>query len=89
MPASQVDREPVAVLSAVAVAPAARAGGAGPALVAALVRHTQRAGRTVIELVTLDGPHGAAAFSRSLGWTDVDTHQDKDGNGPGMNTGGG
>lgn len=76
---SRLEREPVAVLSAVAVSATARAGGVGAALVAGLVRLARQAGTDVIELVTLAGPRGAATFYRSLGWTEVDTHQDKDG----------
>lgn len=73
------ETRPVAVLSAVVVSPTARAGGAGAALVAGLVERVQRAGTRTIELVTLAGPDGAVPFYRALGWTEVGTHEDKDG----------
>lgn len=70
---------PVAVLSAVAVSPSVRTAGAGTALVAAFASCVQRAGTSTIELVTLDGPAGAAGFYRTLGWTEVGRHDNKDG----------
>ncbi len=70
---------PIAVLAAVAVSPSSRAVGAGTALVAAFVTGVQRAGTSCIELVTLDGPEGAASFYRTLGWTEVGRHENKDG----------
>lgn len=70
---------PIAVLAAVAVSPSSRAVGAGTALVAAFVTSVQRAGTSCIELVTLDGPEGAAPFYRTLGWTEVGRHENKDG----------
>jgi apolipoprotein N-acyltransferase len=70
---------PIAVLAAVAVSPSSRAAGAGTALVAAFVTSVQRAGTSRIELVTLEGPEGASAFYRTLGWTEVGRHESKDG----------
>lgn len=66
-PAGKPSRS-VAVLTHVAVDPADQRGGAGSALVDAFIRRVRAAGPRRIELVTLDGPRGAAQFYERLGW---------------------
>ena len=76
--AGQSRRQP-AVLLHVAVAPDARATGAGTALVSTFVQSAKAAGCAEAVLVTLAGPTGAGQFYRRLGWTLRDRHDDHDG----------
>jgi GNAT superfamily N-acetyltransferase len=71
-------RQP-AVLTHVAVSPAARGTGAGSALVATFTQAATAAGCSEAVLVTLAGPAGAGPFYRRLGWTLRDRHDDHDG----------
>jgi ribosomal protein S18 acetylase RimI-like enzyme len=69
---------PVAVLTHVAVDPAARGLGLGQRLVEAFVGHARSAGAVEVRLVT-DDDGGAAGFYHRLGFEDVGTHRDGDG----------
>lgn len=71
-------RQP-AVLTHVAVEPAARGAGAGAALVTAFTSAARDAGCNEAVLVTLSGPAGAGPFYRRLGWKLRDLHHDHDG----------
>lgn len=65
---SSTTSPPQAVLTHVAVERAMQGNGVGRVLVDAFVARTRAAGSARIELVTLDGDSGAAAFYASLGW---------------------
>ena len=69
----------VAVLSHVAVDPAARGAGAGAKLVEAFLGRAEAAGAGQACLVTLAGRDGAADFYRRLGWTYNGDRPDSDG----------
>lgn len=69
-----------AVLTHVAVTPAARGNGSGRALVQAFLAAARQAGRTEAQLVTLAEPGtGAGKFYVQLGWTVVRERPDHDG----------
>lgn len=70
---------PTAVLSAVAVDPAARGSGAGRALVEEFGRAADAAGCVKTMLVTRAGADGAGDFYRRLGWEAGTVHRDRDG----------
>jgi ribosomal protein S18 acetylase RimI-like enzyme len=82
-PAATDDEEtavpaPVAVLTHVAVDPAARGRGLGRRLVDAFVERAREAGAAEVRLVT-DDAGGAVDFYRALGFEDAGTHRDGDG----------
>ncbi|MGH2600221.1 MAG: GNAT family N-acetyltransferase [Egibacteraceae bacterium] len=62
-------REDVAVLTHVAVTPGARGNGAGALLIDAFLKRAAAAGRTRVQLVTLEGSRGAGGYYRRHGWT--------------------
>ena len=70
---------PPAVLTHVAVAPAARGLGVGEALVEAFLDAARKTGATEACLVTLAGPDGAGRFYQRLGWDLHEVRQDRDG----------
>jgi ribosomal protein S18 acetylase RimI-like enzyme len=70
---------PPAVLTHVAVAPAARGLGVGEALVDAFLQAARKSGATEACLVTLAGPDGAGPFYRRLGWNLTELRDDRDG----------
>ncbi len=70
---------PVAVVTAVAVAPAARGQRIAASLLGAFEGDVRRAGTPTIELVTQVGREGASAFYTHLGWAVLDEHADLDG----------
>jgi len=70
---------PTAVLSAVAVDPAARGSGAGRALVEEFGRVADAAGCGKTMLVTRVGAEGAGDFYGRLGWEAGTVHRDRDG----------
>jgi ribosomal protein S18 acetylase RimI-like enzyme len=73
------DREPVAVLEALVVAPAARRQAIGRSLVEAYVDVVAAVGTERADLVTKAGGAGAGAFYERLGWDQVGAHTDRDG----------
>lgn len=70
-----------AVLAHVAVAPAWRGRGLGESLVRSFCAAAWQAGAADVELVTLAGPRGAAAFYTRLGFTQTAERVDEDGTG--------
>ena len=69
----------LAVITALVVDPALRGCGQGAALVERFAELAGAAGAERAELVTLEGPEGATQFYASLGWEEVRTKQNKDG----------
>lgn len=68
-----------AVLAHVAVDSAWRGQGLGDVLVRAFEQEAHRAGADRVELVTLDGPDGAAGFYERLGYTATRARRDDEG----------
>jgi len=71
--------DPVAVITAVAVHPSARGGGAGAALVTIFCSTAAGAGTRRAELVTRADAAGASGFYTRLGWTLLGEHRTRDG----------
>lgn len=69
----------VAVVHAVVTDPRRRGGGAGAALLACFEDDVRAAGTPQIQLITDDGPHGAAGFYRRLGWGPGERAESRDG----------
>jgi GNAT superfamily N-acetyltransferase len=71
--------KPPAVLTHVAVAPAARGNGVGEELVDAFLDAAEAAGAEQVCLVTLAGRDGAGRFYQRLGWDLDGVREDRDG----------
>ncbi|MCW2135278.1 GNAT family N-acetyltransferase [Arthrobacter sp. VKM Ac-2550] len=69
----------IAVVTAIAVDPAARGTGAGQKLLNRFLEDASAAGATRAELVTLLGEGNAAPFYERLNWSVVDEHPTRDG----------
>jgi ribosomal protein S18 acetylase RimI-like enzyme len=69
----------VAVLTHVAVLPAARGHGLGAGLVEAFLEAVRQAGVREVRLVTLAGDEGASAFYERLGWERLGLRNGSDG----------
>ncbi|WP_380168979.1 GNAT family N-acetyltransferase [Jannaschia sp. R86511] len=72
-------RDPVAVITALVVAPDARQAGVREALMAAFVERATAAGVAEAHLTTPVGPEGAGPFVEPLGWRRAGTHTTRDG----------
>ena len=72
-------RRPVAVLDAIVVAGEWRGRGIGRSLMSAFLGAVTVAGVDRVELVTKDGPQGAAGFYDRGGWSRTSSHLDRDG----------
>lgn len=72
-------RRPVAVLDAIVVAGEWRGRGIGKSLMSAFLAAVTVAGVDRVELVTKDGPRGAAGFYDRGGWSRTSSHVDRDG----------
>jgi GNAT superfamily N-acetyltransferase len=72
-------RRAVAVLDAVVVTEEWRGRGVGRSLMSAFLGAVTLAGTDRVELVTKDGPHGAAGFYDRAGWSRTSSHRDRDG----------
>lgn len=71
--------EPVGVIHAIVTAPAGRGQGLARRLLAYVEDRAVASGTHVIDLVTDDGPAGAAPFYRALGWIEGQSRTNKDG----------
>jgi GNAT superfamily N-acetyltransferase len=69
----------IAVVTAIAVDPAARGTGAGQELINRFLEDARTAGAARAELVTLLGEGNAAPFYERLNWSAVDEHPTRDG----------
>ncbi|QTG82485.1 GNAT family N-acetyltransferase [Arthrobacter crystallopoietes] len=69
----------IAVVTAIAVDPAARGTGAGQELISRFLEDARTAGAARAELVTLLGEGNAAPFYERLNWSAVDEHPTRDG----------
>jgi ribosomal protein S18 acetylase RimI-like enzyme len=78
-PRQNAHGQPVAVLEALVVAPAARRQAIGTSLVEAFVDIVAAAGTERVELVTKAGVTGAGSFYEHHGWHRVGTHLDREG----------
>lgn len=70
---------PVAVVHAIVTTPAGRGRGLGRQLLTCVEARVATTQTRVIELVTDDGPDGAAGFYRALGWSQGESRTNKDG----------
>ncbi|NKX53623.1 GNAT family N-acetyltransferase [Arthrobacter mobilis] len=78
-PKDAANRDRTAVVTALAVIPAARGCGAGRDLLGYFLVKARTAGAPHAELVVMDGPGNAGAFYERLGWVPVEEHLSRDG----------